>query len=1188
MSSTASHAIPLALLICCAAAAPSLSSAQDLPDEQYVHDSWSIRDGLPDAVVRALERTRDGYLWVGTTSGLARFDGVRFQVFNSSNTEVFRNDDIRALLETRDGALWIGTFGGGLVRRADGRFTRFTTADGLAHDIVYGLAEDRDGSLLIGTGAGVSRLRDGSFTNYPQEQRAHPDRVRPIAVDADGQVWAGTFGSGLLVQREDAFRSFEQGSELGSDIVLGLQMDEEGSLWVATYGAGIARLSDGEIRRYTTADGLTDDRTTTIATAGSDVWIGSYDRGVIRISGDRVEPLLPDSELATLGIQSLLVDSERTLWVGTSGGGLHAVRRATFNSVTAPEGSAGERVYSVDPAAADEGVWIGFEGGGVVLWDGTYRQAYTAANGLPTDDVVSVLTDRQGTLWVGTFGGGLSRIRNGMVTVFGSADGVSDIIFSLTEGGEGDLWIGTVDRGLVRHRDGHFTAYTPDEGLAGISVHTAVQDRHGRIWAGTSGGLSRLEGGRITSFTVADGLPADVVYALHEDGDGDLWIGTKGGGLGRHRDGRFFAFSVEHGLDASTVSGIVEDERGDLWLCTTNRILRVSRDALNRVAAGERDRAAPTPYGPADGVEAGGCSSGTQPVAGRADDGRLWFGTRAGAVSVQPGAIPDDPPPTVHIEEVIAAGQHVGDENGIRLPTGARDVAFRYTAPDFRAPDAVRFRYRLEGYDEDWVEAGSRRVTTYTNLGPGEYSFRVAAANRDGVWSESDRPFGFMVPARFHETAWFFLLLLAGAVAIVFFGYRTRVSQMHARREELESLVAQRTAEQRETARALSKSEEQLRQAQKMEALGRMAGGVAHDFNNLLTAISGNCQLIRGSISPENPLRIDVEEIEQAASTAASLTGQLLAFSRKQMLQPQVLDLNEVVKRMHNLLRRMIPANTDLVIELDPGLGRVKADPGQLEQVLMNLTINARDATPGGGTITIATGHARLRPDSAVVGEADVRPGSYVRLDVSDTGSGIDPATLDKIFEPFFSTKEDRKGTGLGLATVYGIVAQSGGHMQVATEPGVGTTMSVLLPRVDSPAVEDEAEERSSPRAAAGRGTVLVAEDEPSLQKLISRVLSREGYQVLIAADGLEALRLAQDHPGDIHLLVTDVIMPRMTGRELAERLSERWPMLPVLFISGYTDDVLESQGLGSDQHFLSKPFTLEVLRRKVQEIIQG
>lgn len=381
--------------------------------------------------------------------------------------------------------------------------------------------------------------------------------------------------------------------------------------------------------------------------------------------------------------------------------------------------------------------------------------------------------------------------------------------------------------------------------------------------------------------------------------------------------------------------------------------------------------------------------------------------------------------------------------------------------------------------------------------------------------------------------------------------------------------------------------EKQLQQAHKMEAVGRLAGGIAHDFNNLLMVIRGHSELLRQRLGLENPSRASVSEIEKASDRAASLTQQLLAFSRKQMIQPRVLDLNDVLADMESMLRRLIGEQIELITVSRPDLGRIRADQGQIEQILLNLVINARDAMPQGGKLIIETGDAEL-DEAYVRSHQGARAGSYIMLVVSDTGMGMDKETQSQIFEPFFTTKEMGKGTGMGLSTVYGIVKQSDGYIAVYSEVRQGSTFKVYFPRVDAKPEIISAPEPSA-RAAGGTETILLVEDEEPLRRLVSDYLEGNGYRVLAAASGREAIQLVDAHPGKIDLLVTDVVMPGMSGRDLVERLSAARPDLKTVYMSGYTDEAIAQHGvLEPGIILLQKPFTLSSLTQKLREVLEG
>ncbi|MHB1414090.1 MAG: ATP-binding protein, partial [Chloroflexota bacterium] len=431
--------------------------------------------------------------------------------------------------------------------------------------------------------------------------------------------------------------------------------------------------------------------------------------------------------------------------------------------------------------------------------------------------------------------------------------------------------------------------------------------------------------------------------------------------------------------------------------------------------------------------------------------------------------------------------------------------------------------------------------------------------------------------------------------AVIFQSLQQRETALCEANEELEDRVRARTSDLEQTIEELERrstqrqqAEEQLRQSQRMEAVGRLAGGVAHDFNNLLTVIIGHADLLLTEVEPGSESRGDVEGIRASADRAAALTRQLLAFSRRQALQPHVFNLDDVAQSMADLLKRLIGEDIDLVFREDSALWPVEADPGQLEQVIMNLALNARDAMPEGGKLTLETANVELGPDY-VATHSEAEPGPHVMLAVSDTGTGIAPDVLHHIFEPFFTTKETGKGTGLGLATVYGIVKQSGGNIWVYSEPGHGTTFKLYFPRAEGPVDwTPEGTPLQRERVDGGCETILVVEDEPAVRALVVRVLEAAGYTVLQEGDPAEALKLYEEYGGLVHLLLTDVVLPGMSGKTLADRIAAKQGTPPrTLFMSGYTQNAVVHNGrLEAGVNFLEKPFTPDGLLRKIREVL--
>jgi PAS domain S-box-containing protein len=551
---------------------------------------------------------------------------------------------------------------------------------------------------------------------------------------------------------------------------------------------------------------------------------------------------------------------------------------------------------------------------------------------------------------------------------------------------------------------------------------------------------------------------------------------------------------------------------------------------------------------------------------------------------------------------------HMADDTSPQLLLVIEDLTAEERLQAARQESEQRYRDLIQGLDAIVWEADARTLTfsfvsgrAETVLGypverwlrePDFWAKRIHPEDRDAVmrvYREAlaggrDHEFEYRAVAADGREVW-----LRDIVHVVRDGEGPPVT--------LRGLTVDLT-ELKRSERALHQSEEQLRQAQKMDAVGKLAGGIAHDFNNLLMVIRGDSDLMLRRLPPGHPLRQNAEGVREAADQAATLTRQLLAFSRKQVVAPRLVDLNGIVASIHAMLQRLLGETINLVTVTAPDLGGVKADPGQMEQMILNLCVNARDAMPDGGRLTIRAANVDLDEEAAKEW-SDARPGSYVMLEVSDTGGGMDEETRSHLFEPFFTTKEQGKGTGLGLSTVYGTVKQSGGHISVESEPGRGSTFRVYLPRVAGPLSAPEPPRRSTPPAArpagaeglaAGRGeTILLVEDAQRVRAVVREILEMSGYSVLEAHHGAEAIELSNQHAGPIHLLVTDVVMPQMSGRELAQRLATLRPDLKVLYMSGYTDDAIVRHGvLASGIAFLSKPFTPDALALKVRELLDG
>ncbi|HEX6187369.1 MAG TPA: two-component regulator propeller domain-containing protein [Pyrinomonadaceae bacterium] len=775
----------------------------------YLEDSWTTENGLPQNDVTQLIQTRDGYIWLGTNGGLVRFDGIRFTTFDSGNTPELRSNRILSLAEDRDGTLWIGTQNGGLTSYNRGKFRNYGVKDGLPDESVFSVTADQQGNLWLSPG-GLLRLTDGRFTLYTTRDGLPSNGSGNICAAPDGSVW---FRSGDFIMhfQDGRFERFAI-KELPADWisrVTSMTVDSDGSVWLAT-GYGLVRLQNGKFTILSAGSADPDAAVLpdtfvvqTFKDPNGNVrfltpsGLASYQEGKIVVDTPIPIHELTGFRLTLWSVRSVIEDREGNLWLGLGVNGLHRLRPRQITAYAAEAGLSDAGFIPITGDGAG-GLWLGSP---------ALESLYHFQDGKFTAHNIGNLTrslwrDHRGAVWIGT-DKGLYRLQDGKLIKdhpVNSAMGGGTEVQAIYEDREANLWIGTgrdeeQDGALYRINDGGIAKFQMREGLVTNDVRFIMQDRQGTLWVGTTRGMSRFQDGRFTNYTIEQGLSNNFVREIYEDADGTLWIGTYGGGLNRFKDGRFSAITTKNGLFDNIVSRILEDDQGNFWMSGNRGIYRASRKELNDFADGRLHSVTSISYGVEDGMKINETNGGSQPAGWKTEDGKLWFPTIKGVVAIDPANL-NPLPPVVHIEQVIVGQTPTDLRQSIEVGPGQGDLEIHYTGLSYTAPDKVRFKYKLEGYDRDWVDARERRVAYYTQVAPGSYTFKVMAANNDGVWSTPDAVVQVTVIPPFWRTWWFTFWVALIVAAIVLGLYQRRIRQLQRARRAQEEFSKQLIASQ--------------------------------------------------------------------------------------------------------------------------------------------------------------------------------------------------------------------------------------------------------------------------------------------------------------------------------------------------------------------------------------------------------
>jgi ligand-binding sensor domain-containing protein/signal transduction histidine kinase len=970
-------------------------------DHPYLVDVWLMEHGLPENIVNAITQTPDGYLWCGTTHGLARFDGVRFKVFNGHNTPALGSSRIRQLYLDRHGALWITIFEGGLIRYQHGQFTPFALpprAKTTARTIFWMAGDESDGLWLMVEDGAVFHFANGTFTLASQDWPATERRVFRVYQDTQGRTWVAT----------STYLARLLGGKLQPPLLQGkpwqyqvLCPSRSGGWWIMTAGRvrlwrdGALRADAGKwVRPERVVECCIEDRR-------GQLWVASLGKGLFCYSTNAPDPLqiTVKDGLGSDLVRTLFEDSEGNLWAGTRPGGLNRLRQRLFKTYGTKQGLSSDLVTAICEGAAGE-LWVGTDGEGVNRLKGEVVEHFGAGQGLDSRNVRALLVDRRHDLWEGSWAGGLYQFATNRFFPRRDIPGSDTPVASLFEDSQGRLWVGqrTLNK-LVRLEAGTFITIDLPNPAPALDVIALAQDAAGAIWIGTDGsGLFRWSDGQCRRFTRADGLPSDTIRCLHAESDGALWIGTVDGGLCRLKNNHFVTCNTRNGLVDDVINHIVDDGLGYLWFSSFQGVFRVSKADLNRFAEGAHPHIECQAFGKSDGLPALECPGGFQPAGCRTRDGRLWFPTIKGLVVVNPADVPTNSlPPPVLIEQVLVDGELLPNNRGgspsrlLPIRPGRHRYEFQFTGLNFTAPERVRFRYKLEGLEEQWGETTAQRTATYTHLAPGDYRFEVTACNQAGLWNETGAVLAFRVLPFFWETWWF----IGGAALFAAATLAGTVAYMSRRKlkRQLERVEMQ-----------LSVEKERARIAQDIH------DGVGAN----LTEIAWLAEVAEHDAGDPQEVRAQAGKISSIARTTVQSFDEIVWA---------VLPQNDTLTSLVEYLGRRV----DELFDNSPTRCWFSA-PRELPHIVVPAEVRHSFYLACKEALHNVTKHAAATEVRVQVALQD----STLRVDIEDNGCGFDPAI--------------ERPQGNGLRNLRQRFEGLGGRFTLSSRPGAGTQVSMSIP----------------------------------------------------------------------------------------------------------------------------------------------
>lgn len=1015
--------------------------------KKYLHKNWQYEEGLPFNTIISITQTKDGYLWLGSKQGIIKFDGVKFTEFSEENYPELESGGIWVVYGDSKNNLWIGTDGNGLLKYKNGKFEKFTTDQGLADNVVWTIYEDSEGNIWIGTGGGgISKYRNGKFTNFTQENGLSSNYIWSLYKDKSGFLWAGTDGNGLNRIKDGNVTVFSTNNNFPSEYIFSITEDNSGNLYFGTTDGLIVKKGNS-FQQYSTQHGLAYEAVWTLQKDKDDnVWIGTDGGGISKYYRGKFDSFTAKDGFQSNFITSIFQDTEGNIWVGTKGGGITRFKEGLVNTLSTTDMELGNDYVFCTYQDSKGNLWFGTYDGLTLKSGNTYKH-FSIKDGLTSSLILTITEDKEGAIWIGTDGGGLNKYKNEKFSSYSTNNGLTNnSIWALTADKNNTLWIGTDGGGLNSFKNGKFASYDSSDGIHSEFISAIHEDKSGRLWVGSQdAGLFCMENDSVKSFSVSDGLLSNIVWDIYEDEHNNIWVGTNEG-LCRIKKDKVYPYANQTGLLSKNIYSVIEDDEENLWMSCNKGILKVAKKVLDDYDNGLVKAISYSAFGIDDGMKTTECSYGN-PSALKTNDGRLWFPTIKGVAFIDTKEIKvSKAAPLVHIERLVIDFKEYNISETIDATPGEGRIEIGYTAFNYSAPERILFKYKLDGYDEDWIDAGYLRTATYTKLPPGEYSFSVLAGFDGTIWDYNNpTKINFNIQPYYWQTWWFNALIIFLLILLIASYYVYRIYSIKKQNRILEELVRERTIKleeevkiRREKEEALKESEENLRQINISK--DKLFSIISHDLRSPFQGILGFASILK-----EEANRLSAEEIKKMAMNIHGLTelffqllNNLLEWSRLQrgvlQYKPENIELTEMINRIvvlfyENANMKNITLRTELTHNL-----QVYADENMIASVIQNLISNAIKFTKSHGSVTIST----------------VTKDDKTQLSVIDTGIGIEKELLDRLFKiGQHVTKEgtaNEKGSGLGLILCKELIEKNGGNISVTSIVNKGSAFTIELP----------------------------------------------------------------------------------------------------------------------------------------------